>query len=145
MTDLILHHFASSPFSEKIRLIFGYKHLAWRSVDVPMYLPKPDVVALTGGYRRTPFLQIGADIYCDTALMARVIDRRAPEPALFPAALAGMPHILAQWADTALFWSAIPYTSSQPAAIPYLIGNATPPVDEYSLPKPISPYGASNS
>jgi glutathione S-transferase len=126
MNDLILHHFASSPFSEKIRLIFGFKHLAWRSVEVPMYLPKPDVVALTGGYRRTPFLQVGADVYCDTALMARVIDRRAPEPSLFPAALAGMPNIVAQWADSALFWAAIPYTSSQPAAIPYLIGKAAP-------------------
>ncbi|MGS0756332.1 hypothetical protein ACVBEH_17860 [Roseateles sp. GG27B] len=37
-------------------------------------LPKPDVAALTGGYRRTPFLQIGGDIYCDTALMCRVIE-----------------------------------------------------------------------
>src|ERR1700742_1502756 len=99
MTDLILHHFASSPFSEKIRLILGYKHLAWRSVEVPMYLPKPDVVALTGGYRRTPFLQIGADIICDTALMARVIDRVAPEPPLYPAAHAGMANLVAQWAD----------------------------------------------
>ena len=49
--------------------------MRWRSVTVPMMLPKPDVVALTGGYRRTPFMQIGADIYCDSALMCRVIDR----------------------------------------------------------------------
>ncbi|HET9620054.1 MAG TPA: glutathione S-transferase family protein [Kofleriaceae bacterium] len=125
MTDFILHHFASSPFSEKIRWIFGFKHLAWRSVDVPMILPKPDVVALTGGYRRTPFLQIGADIYCDTALMARVIDQLAPEPALYPAALAGTPHIVAQWADSALFWAAIPFTS-QPTTIGYLIGDHAP-------------------
>ena len=32
------------------------------SVHIPSVLPKPDVVALTGGYRRTPFLQLGADI-----------------------------------------------------------------------------------
>jgi glutathione S-transferase len=131
MPDLILHHFASSPFSEKIRLILGYKQLAWQSVEVPMILPKPDVVALTGGYRRTPFLQIGADIYCDTPLMARVIDGIAPEPALYPPALGGTPHILAQWADTALFWVAIPYTS-QPQGIPYLIGDQ-PPTSEFFL------------
>ena len=63
--------------------------MPWRSVTVPIMLPKPDVVALTGGYRRTPFMQIGADIYCDSALMCRVIDRLAPEPPLYPASRAG--------------------------------------------------------
>ena len=85
MTELILHHYARSPFSEKVRLVLGMKRLHWKSVDVPVMMPKPDVVALTGGYRRTPFMQIGADIYCDTALMCRVIDRLQPEPALQPA------------------------------------------------------------
>ena len=64
MTELILHHYPTSPFSEKIRLIMGYKKLAWKSVIVPQIQPKPDVVALTGGYRKTPFLQVGSDIYC---------------------------------------------------------------------------------
>jgi len=123
MTDLILHHFESSPFSEKIRLVLGWKRLAWRSVIVPIMLPKPDVVALTGGYRRTPLLQIGADIYCDTALICRVIDQRAPEPALYPAA-APLHRVVAQWADTSLFWTAIPYTT-QPAGIPHLFPGAT--------------------
>src|ERR671939_167958 len=75
MHDLILHHYASSPFSEKIRLILGFKGLAWKSVTVPVILPKPDVVALTGGYRRTPFLQIGADV---AAMMGGM---RRPTPA----------------------------------------------------------------
>ncbi len=125
MTDLILHHFDTSPFSEKIRLIFGFKNLAWRSVKVPVILPKPDVVALTGGYRRTPFLQIGADIYCDTALMSRAIDAVAPEPPLYPAAATGMQHVLAQWADSPLFWAVAPYTL-QPVSVPYMFSEATP-------------------
>jgi glutathione S-transferase len=125
MTDLILHHYDGSPFSEKIRLILGFKGLAWRSVRVPVMLPKPDVVALTGGYRRTPFLQIGGDIYCDTALMGRVIDRAAPAPPLYPAWAGGQQHVLAQWADSALFWCAIPYTM-QPAAVAHLFGGAPP-------------------
>jgi glutathione S-transferase len=33
---------------------------------------------LTGGYRKTPVLQIDADIYCDTQLILREIERRAP-------------------------------------------------------------------
>ena len=74
MADLILHHYTMSPFAEKIRLILGAKGLAWRSVHIPPVMPKPDVVALTGGYRRTPLLQIGADVYCDTALIARRIE-----------------------------------------------------------------------
>lgn len=125
MTDVILHHFDDSPFSEKIRLIFGFKKLAWKSVAVPIMLPKPDVVALTGGYRRTPFLQIGADIYCDTALMCRVIDAIAPEPALYPPAATGLQHVLAQWADSALFWAAVPY-AMQPAGLMHVFGDASP-------------------
>ncbi|HEX6706555.1 MAG TPA: glutathione S-transferase family protein [Albitalea sp.] len=127
MHDLILHHYAGSPFSEKVRLILGFKQLAWKSVTVPVILPKPDVVALTGGYRRTPFLQIGADIYCDTALMCRVIDRLAPTPPLFPQGAGGVQHMLAQWADNALFWTAVPYTM-QPAGLPHIFGKAPPEV-----------------
>jgi glutathione S-transferase len=127
MTELVLHHYASSPFSEKIRLIFGFKGVAWRSVHIPQIMPKPDVVALTGGYRKTPFLQIGADIYCDSALVAKVIDARHPAPALYPKDTAGAAQLLAQWADSTLFWSVIPYTM-QPAGIGAVFNNAPPEV-----------------
>ena len=49
MNQLILHHYPNSPFSEKIRLILGFKSLHWTSVHIPAVMPKPDVVALTGG------------------------------------------------------------------------------------------------
>ena len=62
MSDLVLHHYGTSPFSEKVRLVFGAKRLAWRSVHIPVMMPKPDVIALTGGYRKTPLLQVGADV-----------------------------------------------------------------------------------
>jgi len=110
MSDLILHHYASSPFSEKVRLVLGMKGLHWKSVDIPVMMPKPDVVALTGGYRRTPFMQIGADIYCDSALMCRVIDRLQPEPPLYPDETGAIVHMVSQWADSALFWVAVPLT-----------------------------------
>ena len=125
MTELVLHHYAGSPFSHKVRLIFGFKGLSWRSVSVPVMLPKPDVVALTGGYRRTPFMQIGADIYCDTALMCKVIDAAAPQPPLWPAATRGAADIVAQWADSSLFWTAVPYTM-QPAGIEHIFKGAPP-------------------
>lgn len=125
MSDLIFHHYQTSPFSEKIRLIFGYKKLAWKSVIIPAIMPKPNLTALTGGYRRTPVLQIGADVYCDTALIADVLERLAPAPSLYPAPVAGLSRTLAQWADSTLFWTVIAYMF-QPVAIPYLLGQLTP-------------------
>ena len=90
MADLILHHYLTSPFSEKVRLILGAKKLPWKSVFIPPIMPKPDVEVLTGGYRKTPFLQIGADIYCDSALIADVLEHLRPEPTLYPEPEKGM-------------------------------------------------------
>ena len=56
MSALILHHYPTSPFAEKVRLIMGYKKLSWQGVTIPMVMPKPDLMPLTGGYRRTPVL-----------------------------------------------------------------------------------------
>jgi glutathione S-transferase len=53
-------------------------------VLVPVWMPKPDLMPLTGGYRRAPVMQIGADVYCDTQLILRVLERLHPEPSLFP-------------------------------------------------------------
>src|SRR5437763_12019486 len=83
-TDLILHHYDFSNYSEKARLALGYKELAWRAVIIPAVAPKPRLTPLTGGYRRTPVLQVGADIYCDTRLILAELERRKPEPTLFP-------------------------------------------------------------
>lgn len=124
MPDLILHHYPGSPFSEKVRLMLGFKGLAWRSVTVPVILPKPDVVALTGGYRRTPFLQGGADVYCDTALIARLLEARQPAPTLYPAS-APLAPLLAQWADTTLFWTVVP-VAMQPAGAAHIFASAPP-------------------
>lgn len=109
MTELILHHYPTSPFSEKIRLILGFKQLAWKSVLIPSILPKPDVLTLTGGYRKTPFLQVGADIYCDSALICDVLEHVQPEPTLYPPHLKGVSRVFAQWADSTLFWAAMAY------------------------------------
>ena len=125
MADLILHHYSTSPFAEKIRLILGYKKLPWKSVMIPMIMPKPDVVALTGGYRKTPVLQIGADIYCDTALICDVLEHLQPEPSLYPEPSKGMGRTLAQWADTTLFWTAMAYNFQAPG-IAQVFANAPP-------------------
>ncbi len=84
MAEIILHHYPMSPYSEKIRLAFGLKKLAWRSVQISPVTPRPELTPMTGGYRRTPVLQVGADIYCDTQLILRTLERLHPEPSLFP-------------------------------------------------------------
>ncbi len=100
---MILHHYDFSNYSEKARLALGYKRLAWRSVMIPPITPKPDLTPLTGGYRRTPVLQIGADIYCDTALIVRELERRVPEPTLYPPHLAALADAITYWAENRLF------------------------------------------
>lgn len=125
MPDLILHHYPSSPFAEKTRLMLGYKKLAWKSVMIPAVSPKPDVVALTGGYRKTPVLQIGADIYCDTSLISDVLEHLQAAPSFYPEPSKGLSRTLAHWADNTLFWTAMAF-NMQPKGVAQLFAKATP-------------------
>jgi glutathione S-transferase len=95
MSDLILHHYEFSTFSHKVRTALGAKGLAWRSVDIPGMPPRPLLSPLTGGYRRAPVLQVGADIYCDTTLILPTLERLHPAPSLFPAGSEGVAEGLA--------------------------------------------------
>ena len=104
---IILHHFDESPFSEKVRLVFGLKNIAWSSVRISRIMPRPDLMPMTGGYRRTPVLQIGADIYCDTQAILRELERRFPEPTLFPAGFDGVASATAMWTDRTFFQSTV--------------------------------------
>lgn len=107
MSDLVLHHYPTSPFSEKVRIAFGIKQLAWRSVQIPVIMPKPDLMPLTGGYRKTPVLQVGADIYCDTQLIMLEIEKHSPKVPLLPKGLAGEARAIAMWVDRNIFWAAV--------------------------------------
>ncbi|PLW84117.1 glutathione S-transferase family protein [Kineobactrum sediminis] len=82
MPDLILHHYAFSPFSQKIRSMLGYTGLAWHSAITREMPPRPVVAQLAGGYRKIPVAQIGADVFCDSRTIAAEI-----------AALAGIPEL----------------------------------------------------
>jgi glutathione S-transferase len=103
MTEVILHHYPMSPYAEKARKALGIKRLAWRSVTIPVIMPKPDLTTLTGGYRKTPVMQIGADIYCDTQLILRELERRFPEPSLYRGTDAGTANALSYYLDRTLF------------------------------------------
>lgn len=103
MSELILHQYMISPFSEKVRKVLAFKQLSWAAVEQPNIAPKPNLTPLTGGYRRIPVLQIGAHVYCDTALIIEQLDRLHPETLLTPPELLGQAQMLADWADHRVF------------------------------------------
>ncbi|MDO8401938.1 MAG: glutathione S-transferase family protein [Pseudomonas sp.] len=125
MSELILHHYPTSPFAEKARLLLGFKGLSWRSVKIAPVMPKPDLTALTGGYRKTPVLQIGADIYCDTSLIARRLEQEKALPAFFPEGQEMIAATFAAWADSVVFQHAVSLVF-QPESIAVRFGNLPP-------------------
>jgi glutathione S-transferase len=106
VNEIVLHHYPASPVSEKVRVGLGIKGLAWRSVEIPRLPPKPDLMPLTGGFRRTPILQIGADIYCDSQCILRELQRRFPRPTFYPDGDEGLSWAISRWTD-ALFEVAV--------------------------------------
>ncbi len=98
---IYLHHYPASLFSEKVRLLLGHYGLAWHSVEIPSIMPRPLLMPLSGGYRRTPVLQIGANVYCDTKIICQALARHVGDDSLYAAGFAA--HRVADWADTELF------------------------------------------
>ena len=119
MPELILHHYDTSPFSEKVRTVLAHKGLAWHAVEQPSIMPKPQLVPLTGGYRRIPVLQIGADVYCDSQLIVRVLEARQPLPTIFPGGSEAVCTATAMWADRIFFMPAV-------AVLFAIVGDAVP-------------------
>jgi glutathione S-transferase len=76
-------------------------------------MPKPDLMPLTGGYRKTPVMQVGADIYCDTQLIMLELDRRLPTPSLLPKGREGEARAITMWADRTIFGPAVGVVMSQ--------------------------------
>ena len=103
--------------------MFGIKALPWQSVEIPMIMPKPDLVELTGGYRKTPVLQIGADVFCDTALIARIIEQHFPDPPLATGTLSGLAYALAAWSDRSLFEPGAALSMGENPAVPDAVIN----------------------
>ncbi|MEP0191967.1 MAG: glutathione S-transferase family protein [Erythrobacter sp.] len=106
-TQVIYHNYPQSPVAEKVRVAFGIKNLAWHDVEIPRLPPKPMLTALTGGYRRTPVMQIGADIYCDSQCIIRELEKRQPSPTLMPTSQAGLMWCLSRYSDGDLFSLAV--------------------------------------
>jgi glutathione S-transferase len=107
MPEMILHHYPLSPYSEKIRLLMGLKNVNWQSVEVPIWTPRPLLSPMTGGFRRIPVLQIGADFYCDTLLITDTIEKLHPSPNLFPLGQREIVNAMCWWIEKSLFMNAL--------------------------------------
>ncbi len=103
---IVLHHYETSPFSEVLRLALGVKNADYWSVIIPPVAPKPLLTPLTGGYRKTPVLQIDAEIYCDTAIAIAAIEL-LPGPGLFPPPLGAAHTFIAAQAGGPMFFPAV--------------------------------------
>ncbi|MEO1775610.1 MAG: glutathione S-transferase family protein [Pseudomonadota bacterium] len=103
MTEILLHNYPQSPVAEKVRTAFGIMGVAWASVEIPRLPPKPLLTELTGGYRRTPVMQIGADIFCDSRCILAEVAARSPARPLLPEGTAGPAQAISRWTDGALF------------------------------------------
>ncbi|MDQ8038073.1 MAG: glutathione S-transferase family protein [Pedobacter sp.] len=82
MPTLILHHYPMSPFSQKIRSMLGYAGLEWESALTREMPPRPILEKLAGGYRKIPVAQIGADVFCDSRIIAEEIALLSGKPEL---------------------------------------------------------------
>jgi len=102
MSKIILHHYPLSPYSEKIRLALGLKNVTWSSVEIPVWTPRPKLTPMTGGYRKTPILQVGAEFYCDTLHILHAIEKLGNSGALYPKGQEGLAKAFGWWIEKVL-------------------------------------------
>ncbi|HMM88781.1 glutathione S-transferase family protein [Bradyrhizobium sp.] len=118
MPDIILHHYPLSPYSEKVRLALGLKGISWKSIEIPVWTPRPKLTPMTGGYRRTPILQVGAEFYCDTLHILRVVEGLSSSGSLYPKGQEALAKALGWWIEKGSFMNAVCLTIGNMPGLP---------------------------
>ena len=118
MSKVILHHYALSPYSEKTRLALGLKGATWSSVEIPVWTPRPKLTPMTGGYRRTPILQVGAEFYCDTLHILRTVEELGTSGSLYPKGQEALAKALGWWIEKGSFMNAVCLTIGNMPGLP---------------------------
>ena len=118
MSQVILHHYPLSPYSEKIRLALGLKGVSWNSVEIPAWTPRPKLTPMTGGHRKTPILQVGAEFYCDTLLVFQVLEKLGTSGALYPKGQVGLAKAFGWWIEKGSFFNAVCLTIGNVPGLP---------------------------
>ncbi|KAI8061535.1 uncharacterized protein B0P05DRAFT_497600 [Gilbertella persicaria] len=111
--DIILHWYPESPYSQKVAWVLNYKKVEYRTVLCQRMEPRPLRRPLDGGYRKTPILQVGKHVFCDTKAIFMEIEKLFPEPSLYPklsstgASSEALARGLTLWADNSLFLNVV--------------------------------------
>jgi glutathione S-transferase len=118
MSQVILHHYPLSPYSEKLRLALGLKGVSWNSVEIPAWTPRPKLTPMTGGYRKTPILQVGAEFYCDTLHIIQTIEKLGTSGTLYPKGQEGLAKTFGWWIEKGSFFNAVCLTIGNMPGLP---------------------------
>jgi glutathione S-transferase len=118
MSEVILHHYPLSPYSEKIRLALGLKGVSWNSVEIPVWTPRPKLTPMTGGYRRTPILQMGAEFYCDTLRILKAVEQLSTSGTLYPKGQEGLVKAFGWWIEKGSFFNEVCLTIGNMPGLP---------------------------
>ncbi|GAA5800335.1 hypothetical protein HPULCUR_005762 [Helicostylum pulchrum] len=106
--DIIFHWYPHSPFAQKVAWVLNYKKVEYKTVLISMVEPRAARRPLDGGYRKTPILQIGNHVYCDSKSIFLALEELYPEPSLYPKlangeSSEGSARSFTMWVDNVLF------------------------------------------
>ncbi|KAF8457529.1 hypothetical protein BGX38DRAFT_1265819 [Terfezia claveryi] len=77
--NVILYHYPFSPYARKVFWYLRLRSIPFTQCIQPPILPRPDLSTQLGiTYRRIPVCTIDKDIYCDTSLILKELDKRFP-------------------------------------------------------------------
>ena len=98
---------------------------------------------MTGGYRRTPILQVGAEFYCDTLHILRLIEVLGSSGSLYPKGLEGLAKALGWWIEKSSFMNAVCLTIGNMPGLPQELIDERRPLFRVNLdPKALRPKRA---
>lgn len=106
---LEIHGVNISPFVRKIRVALAEKGIEYELVPVNPFAPTPEFLALTP-LGKIPVLRDDTVTLPDSSCIVAYLERRVPEPALYPADLAqfGRALFYEEYADTRIYETLAP-------------------------------------
>lgn len=116
MPDIILHQWEISPFCGKVRRILKHKGLDYRVHEYNGWGVLAAGRLSPSG--KLPVLEYDGALIQDSTQIARFLEEKHPEPALFPADArdAHLVHVFEDWADESLYWYEVYFRFMWPEA-----------------------------
>lgn len=117
MPRIVLHQWEISPFCTKVRLLLKHKGLPFEIVEYNGF--KAMGVGKLSPAGKLPVLEYDGEMIQDSSAIARFLEARHPEPALFPgdSREAHQAHFLEDWADESLYWYEVYFRAMYPEAL----------------------------